>query len=146
MEKIKIDKDRVNIAKLTTTDSITLSDYIIKSDSYYDLILNRSLKEINEKNIIGKTSELYRIKKDSINNLVLRYCTDSLLARWYFKEQMFWEHRNNYMVREIKTIASKYPGKKIIVLTGLNHKYFLLKELGEYDNSYFTLINFPEEL
>jgi hypothetical protein len=48
------------------------------------------------------------------------------------------------MARQIRTIASEFRGKKIVVLTGLNHKYFLLDELSKYKDALFTSMAFPD--
>ena len=132
-------------AKLTTGDSITLSNYRAKSNSYYEMIYSQSLKEINKKYIIDKSREIHQIEKDSINHLVIRYCPDSSLTNWYLNDQIFWELRNKYMAKQIKAIASEFRGKKIVVLAGLNHKYFLLDELSRYKDEFFTLVAFPDE-
>jgi hypothetical protein len=108
------------------------------------MIFSKSLKELNENDIIDKSRELYQIRKDSIKHLVIRYCSDRLLTNWHLDEQVFWELRNKYMARQIRTIASEYRGKKIVVLTGINHKYFLLDELSRYKDALFTPIAFPD--
>ena len=144
--KTKTVLDTLLEANLTTEDSVTLSNYLIKSNSYYDLILNKSLKEINKKSITDKSRELYQLEKDSINPLVIRYCADSSLTSWYLNDQIFWELRNNYMAKQIRTIANQFRGKKIVVLTGLNHKYFLLDDLSRYKDASFTHVAFPGEL
>jgi translation initiation factor 1 (eIF-1/SUI1) len=38
------------------------------------------------------------------------------------------------MVNKIISYASKYKGKRIAVLTGLNHKYFLVDKLAKEPN------------
>jgi len=43
----------------------------------------------------------------------------------------FGKSRNRYMVQKILDIASAYKGQRIIVLTGLIHKYFLIDELNK---------------
>lgn len=85
--------------KLPRVDSIALSSYIVASNSYYGMIPNKSLKDLNEKNIIDKSRKLDQIETDSINQLVKRYCPDSLLLDWYLNNQIFWELRNQYMAR-----------------------------------------------
>ncbi|HVG13628.1 MAG TPA: hypothetical protein VM935_01670 [Chitinophagaceae bacterium] len=141
--KTKAVFDTLLKAKLTTKDSITFSNYFIKSTSYYEIIFSKSLKELNEKYIIDKSRELYQIDKDSIKHLVIKYCSDPLLTKWYLDDQIFWELRNMYMARQIRTTASEFRGKKILVLTGLNHKYFLLDELSKYQDARFTPIAYP---
>ena len=132
-------------ANLAAEDSIGFANYIVKTNSYYELLLNKSLKGINEKNLINRSRELYALENDTVRQLVIKYCADASLQKWYLDDQIFWEQRNNYMVTQIRKIASEYRGKKIVVLAGLNHKYFLLDGLSRYKDSFLTLISFPEE-
>ncbi|GEO12146.1 hypothetical protein SAE01_46420 [Segetibacter aerophilus] len=55
-------------ANMRTEDSITLSNYFVKSNSCYEMIFSKSLKELNEKYIIDKSRELYQVENDSIKN------------------------------------------------------------------------------
>lgn len=103
-------------ATLTTEDSVTLSNYFVKSNSYYEMIFSKSLEELNEKYITDKSRELYQIEKDSIKHLVIKYCSNPLLTNWYLNEQVFWELRNKYMARQISIIASEFRGKKLLYL------------------------------
>lgn len=45
-----------------------------------------------------------------------------------------WYERNEVMANNIQRIAEAYPGKRLLVLVGLEHKPGLLKLLKEYDN------------
>jgi hypothetical protein len=42
----------------------------------------------------------------------------------------FWETRNKVMVENITLFIRQYPKKRIIILTGAMHKYYLLRELA----------------
>jgi hypothetical protein len=41
----------------------------------------------------------------------------------------FWDLRNKTMARNILEITRQYPGKRVVVLTGFFHRYYLLEEL-----------------
>ncbi|MBA9076850.1 hypothetical protein [Rufibacter quisquiliarum] len=41
----------------------------------------------------------------------------------------FWDLRNQTMARNIVRMAEKFPGKRVVVLTGFLHRYYLLSEL-----------------
>ena len=43
----------------------------------------------------------------------------------------FWDLRNKTMARNILNIARQNPGRRIVVLTGFSHRYYLLQELKE---------------
>ena len=44
-------------------------------------------------------------------------------------ESEFWELRNRTMVRNILRHARQFPGERIVVLCGFEHRYFLVREL-----------------
>lgn len=46
----------------------------------------------------------------------------------------FWDLRNKTMARNILKIAEQNPGRRIVVLTGFFHRYYLLKELKKGNN------------
>ena len=41
----------------------------------------------------------------------------------------FWDLRNQTMAKNIMTISEKNKGKRIVVLCGFMHRYYILKEL-----------------
>jgi hypothetical protein len=46
------------------------------------------------------------------------------------------------MAQNIYTIAQQHPGKKIVVLTGFLHRYYLIKELKKLNKQDFILKEF----
>jgi len=56
----------------------------------------------------------------------------------------FWDLRNKTMAKNIIAYTKKYPGKKIIVLTGYYHRYYLLEELKKSGNKKFEIKEFYE--
>jgi predicted MPP superfamily phosphohydrolase len=64
--------------------------------------------------------------------------TDALLeVKHNYQNELFgdkqtqgWESWNRHFLEVILEAAQKYPGKKIVVLVGLEHSYWLRKELG----------------
>ncbi|GGF04161.1 hypothetical protein SAMN05443634_10268 [Chishuiella changwenlii] len=56
----------------------------------------------------------------------------------------FWDLRNKTMAKNIYDISEKYPNKKIVVLTGFLHRYYLIKELRKLNNGSYTIKEFYE--
>ncbi|MBP2619004.1 hypothetical protein [Chryseobacterium jejuense] len=56
----------------------------------------------------------------------------------------FWDLRNQTMAKNIYHIAEKYPHKKIVVLTGFLHRYYLLKELNKLNKRNYVIKEFYE--
>lgn len=58
----------------------------------------------------------------------------------------FWDLRNQTMAQNIYiyNTAAKYPNKKIVVLTGFLHRYYLLKELNRLNKGSYVIKVFYE--
>ncbi|TDS12922.1 hypothetical protein [Sphingobacterium paludis] len=54
----------------------------------------------------------------------------------------FWDLRNQTMAQNIYDISLQYPGKKILVLTGFLHRYYLIKELTKLNQHNFEIKEF----
>lgn len=106
----------------------TATDSISKLRQYYQHYEIR--KVINER---------YEFKQrfvTSANNEKVSY------AEGYNRFCDFWDLRNKTMAKNIIMMAKKYPGKKIVVLTGYFHRYYLLSELSKANKNTFTVLEF----
>ncbi|WP_202967931.1 hypothetical protein [Chryseobacterium kwangjuense] len=54
----------------------------------------------------------------------------------------FWDLRNQTMAKNIYKTAETHPGKKIVVLTGFLHRYYLLKELKRINKNTYIIKEF----
>ncbi|WP_264537678.1 hypothetical protein [Flavobacterium sp. N1736] len=54
----------------------------------------------------------------------------------------FWDLRNNSMAINIIKQANNYPGKRIVVLTGVQHRYYLKELLAKYYDGSYTVLDF----
>lgn len=54
----------------------------------------------------------------------------------------FWDLRNQTMAKNISRIAETHPGKKIVVLTGFLHRYYIIKELKRINNGTYVIKEF----
>jgi hypothetical protein len=61
--------------------------------------------------------------------LTTNFSSGSDRARYYL-----WEMRNLQIAANIMKVCSFYPGKKVIVIIGASHKYFIEKYVGEVSN------------
>lgn len=122
--------DSLQIVRKDYLDSINFENYIFKRNNYYDSFKNKTLEEINEPKFYNIAGDLYKDDEELILPLIKKYLKDSLLIKEFEKDLVFWNERNKYMARKIENISELYPKKRIIVLTGLNHKYFLINKLS----------------
>jgi len=58
----------------------------------------------------------------------------------------FWDVRNNTMTLNIIKKAFEYKGKKIVVLTGVQHKYYIKELLEKYDDGNYEVVDFLNEI
>lgn len=54
----------------------------------------------------------------------------------------FWDLRNNTMALNIIKKANEYKGKKIVILTGVQHKYYLKELLDKYQDGNYKVIEY----
>jgi hypothetical protein len=121
----KLDQ-QLDLAIMTKSDSIEWNHYKMTYNNYYTFVFNNSLAAINQDSTVSLTRELYHMMEKQLSSLVSRYSTDSTLLNWFVHERNFWLLRNQYMVNKISQVIEANPGKKLLVMTGLNHKYILI--------------------
>ena len=137
--------DRLNNSNMSAADSIVYADYANKRNNFYEFIVDTSLQRINKADIIEISGNLYHLEEKYILPLGKKYIADTFLLKQFEDELKFWIARNNYMVKQIKNYATQYPGKRIIILTGLNHKYYLQEKLLEQKESAIKMIELESE-
>jgi|688.fasta_scaffold290052_2 hypothetical protein len=118
-------------SKLNNEDSLKYRTYVNFIDNYVDDIYNKSLEEINLPSIYNKAKEIEEMESNVIIPLARKYMIDSIAFNEYIKDLNFGKARNSYLAQKVLDIASAQQGKRIIVLTGLSHKYFLTNELNK---------------
>jgi hypothetical protein len=118
-------------SKLNNEDSLKYRTYVNFHDNYVDDIYNKSLEEINLPSIYNKAKEIEEMESNVIIPLARKYMIDSIAFNEYIKDLNFGKARNSYLAEKVLDIAYAQQGKRIIVLTGLSHKYFLTNELNK---------------
>jgi hypothetical protein len=121
--------DNLFNAKKTISDSTIYENYAKKYNFYVNFIDTSTLSRINQNDVVEMSRKLYYLEENAIFPLGKKYITDSLLVDEFYDEIQFWNARNKYMVNQIIKYTKQFAGKKIIVLTGLNHKYYLQDKL-----------------
>ena len=137
--------DSLYRAKKSILDSIIYADFTYKQNLFYSFIDTLTLSRINQSDIIDKSRELYYLEEKVILPLGKKYISDSLLVNNFSNEVQFWNDRNDYMVNQILYYSKQYAGKKIIILTGLNHKYYLKDKLNDRKKNDVKIIEFVVE-
>lgn len=107
---------------------------------------NATTDQISEKRQNTQYSELLKIieaRPEFANRFVVKPDGKKISYRDGFKLMSgFWDLRNQTMAKNIYKIAEAYPGKKIVVLTGFLHRYYILKELKRINNGTYVIKEF----
>jgi hypothetical protein len=108
---------------------------------FYQQIYEKDLKGINGQVLVDSSRLMMKLKEMILPELTGKYIPDEL--NWLKENLVFDNRRNQFMGSYLlKTIAG-IKSKKIIVLTGLLHKYFLHDYLGPFEQQYqFKLTSF----
>ncbi|MDP9962163.1 hypothetical protein [Chryseobacterium lathyri] len=101
---------------------------------------NATTDQISEKRQNAQYSELLKITKarpEFTKRFVVKPNGEKISYKDGFKLMSgFWDLRNQTMAKNIYKTAETYPGKKIVVLTGFLHRYYILKELKRINNKH----------
>jgi hypothetical protein len=114
---------------MNVDDSMAYANYASIHNKYYNA-LDTTLERINHPDIWNQTRTVYAEHKKLLTNIAPRYVKDEQLLNWHLRDLEFWDLRNKYMAKQIIQYANRFKGKKIVVLTGMNHKYYLLDILN----------------
>jgi hypothetical protein len=128
-------------SKLNNEDSLKYRAYADIHNNYIDDIYNKSLEEINLPVIYYKSKKMEEMESNVIVPLARKYMIDSITLNEYISDLNFGKARNRYMAQKVLDIASAHKGKRIIVLTGLSHKYFLIDELNKQTKMNLKLLD-----
>lgn len=128
-------------SKLNNEDSLKYRSYVDLHNSYINDIYNKSIEEINLSAIYNKAKEMKEMESNVIIPLARKYMIDSITLNQYISDQNFGEARNRFMANEVLNIASNHIGKRIIILTGLSHKYFLIDALNKQTKMNLKLLS-----
>ena len=137
--------DSLKKAKKTFVDSLLYREFEKKQNLYNGLIDTSTLKRINQYDIVDIARELNYLEEKVIIPLGVRYISDSLVVSNFRNEGKFWNVRNEYMVNQILKYSKQFMGKRIIVLTGLDHKYYLQDKLSDPKRNDIKIIEFVDD-
>jgi hypothetical protein len=99
--------DTLNEASIQTPYSINQQAYYDLSERRQDYQYHKVAEIVNSNDSLKEYREFYKSNAD------------------------FWDIRNKKMAEHIANFIRQYPNKRILVLTGSMHKYYLMKELTQ---------------
>jgi hypothetical protein len=109
---------------------------------------NSKTDKISENRQNSQYHELLKIvekRPEFVNRFVTKPNGEKISYKEGFKLMSgFWDLRNQTMASNIYKISEKYPAKKIVVLTGFLHRYYLIKELNRLNKGNYVVKEFYE--
>ena len=115
-------------AKKNPNDSILYINYTKLSNEYYNQYMFETISFINQDSVFSKARLVHQME-DDITKLGSNYISDKKIVDAYKADNDFWITRNEYMGNKIVEITKQRNPKRIVVITGLSHKYYLLDKL-----------------
>lgn len=110
--------------KMNAVEARNYRRAVIVDSAFFEFVQDTTLERINKKDIVDVSRQRHIDEKNILLPLAKAYI-DSTTASAFEEIVQFWEARNTYMCQKIKEYHRTYPGKRILVLTGLDHKYYL---------------------
>ncbi len=96
----------------------------------YDLT-QKSYFDMNQPDVSDSLRKMIALSDPFIISIVDSVAVAGSLKPYYDKKKNFWRERNEKMASNIIEYIQEYPGKRIAVLTGLLHKYYLMDLLHQ---------------
>ncbi|TAF53353.1 MAG: hypothetical protein EAZ62_04600 [Sphingobacteriia bacterium] len=109
---------------LKGTDSLYYNHYRTLNTKVLDAI-DSSLAVLNRETLMDTVRQVMSLENTQIREWSNRYAQLENYRIWFNGSCDFWELRNQRMCANIADILVNRKGQKIVVLTGMMHKYFL---------------------
>lgn len=115
------------------------------------LTIKEFLEVNNELNAVGRSGSITAINNTSTDSLIKRrqsYSYKSIPEIVMERNDLgefqdfapvhmeYWDIRNQAMVANILKQIKEHPGKRIVVLTGFYHRYYLMDELKKFEDEF----------
>ena len=129
-----------------SSDLLPLFNLYLKYNHYYVSMLNKSYSDIN-KNVVSDSIRSYMSLEKEVNAKLIENLPELVILKaWQTQGNENWRHRNEVMARNIIRFTEISKAKKVVVLTGLLHKYYLIDLLNSYNNEQkYELVEYYEK-
>lgn len=108
----------------------TLNTYTVKTVTEFNNSRTDSLCRIRQYYQHVAIRKVVNQRKEFAQQFVITSLQERVSLREAYNRLCdFWDLRNETMTKNILKTAVQYPGKKIVVLTGFFHRYYLLEEI-----------------
>ena len=123
--------------KMTKEDSLEYLTYRILKNEYLSLCETNTLEQINRDSFYQQYETIDSLNYQMIT-LAKQYLVDKKIVDNFKELTDFGYLRNNYMAQKIKGILKAHGNKRIFVIVGNAHKYYLVNHLKKEDELEIT--------
>lgn len=140
----------VNDPKYSNTFSPYQTDlflqYVQLNNFLYD-ITRKSYFDMNQPHVHDSLREMIAVSDPFTMSIIDSIAIARSLKPYHEKNKIFWRERNEKMANNIVEYIQEYPGKRIVVLTGLLHKHYLMDLLHhEPRKDLFKVVEFYDPI
>lgn len=140
----------VNDPKYSNTFSSYQTDLFLEfvrlNNFLYDLTL-KSYFDMNQPDVSDSLRKMMAVSDPFIMSIVDSVAIAGSLKPYYDKKKNFWRERNEKMASNIIDYIKEFPAKRIVILTGLLHKYYLLDLLNQsHQKDLFKIVEFYDPI
>lgn len=129
---IKLNKEKV----LSHEESKIMNEFLKVNKKYYNLGNSKTIYDINN----PISDSIVRIRQEFVYHKIPQILKTKELSdelREFLPVHMsYWDTRNKAMVNNIVNQIKKNPNKRIVVLNGNSHRYYLIDELKKLEEEY----------
>jgi hypothetical protein len=129
-----------------TPDLLPLFELYLKYNNYYVSILNKSYSELN-KNVVSDSIRFFLSLEKELNPKLIENIPElDVLKDWQSQNYEKWLQRNEIMAKNITMFTENIKAKRVVVFTGLLHKYILTDLLNSYNKEQqYELVEYFEK-
>lgn len=118
----------------------------ISYNNYLYNLYEEDYMTINRPVVTDSLRKLMQIEYEHVSSLMKIVPRLKKYGSQFMDQHSYWKTRNEIMSQNILDFISMYKGRKIIVLTGILHKYYLEDLLSKYQtNKEFKLNNLTKD-
>lgn len=117
-----------------TSALLPLFDLCLKYNNYYVSMLSKSYSELNKKVVSDSIRSFMALEKELNSKLIENIPELGIYNDWLTQNYANWVQRNEAMAKNIIRFSEMVKAKRVVVFTGILHKYYLIDLLNSHNN------------
>ena len=121
-------------AKKLSPEALGILDLLQAANARRDALRLSNPRDINSFRSDAAIDEKQWMMNQGIPEIVRLTPELSGCETFWDQSRAYWVRRNNEMVRNIRRLADEFAGKRLVVLCGFEHRYYLRSHLYDWDD------------